>query len=82
MQIELTERDLGVMLLSTVRYAFNRPTYAVEDACWLLRRFWKRIPASYLDQIHTDIERVLENEGANRSHWEYALKVTAHDPTR
>lgn len=64
----LSDRDLWLMVLCTVRYAMGRATYIVSDACGFVRQFRARIGPEHVEQIRQEVEQALR-ECRERGGW-------------
>lgn len=57
---DVDDRELWLMLLSTVRYAMGRSSYITSTAADLVRQFRSRLTAERVQQIAREVQKDLE----------------------
>lgn len=56
----MRSEDLGLLLVSAVRYALGRQTYIVAETCRIVRQEWSAAPGASIETIRRDIRNALE----------------------
>lgn len=74
--VEIPQRDLEDLLISTVRYALVGMNYIVFDTCWIVRELWPEIGADARDVIERDLRWQIEAGGveADAPQWRDLLQ--------
>lgn len=58
--MKVAARDLGVLVVSSLRYALGRATYITSDTSELVERYWKYIPLNDRTVVLRDLQRHLD----------------------
>lgn len=87
----VTNNNMWVLLLSTIRYSMGRRTYMSTLAPELVMDYWEYLSTDQLDQIRKEVEKELERDRDNpgwmgmefdRDSWKYFVVICAEEVER